>query len=215
VILKLTPVIEFEPGFFQSEDRESPSNNATPQDWADYWKNSLADSSIIDIHPYEECSWFVEVSQLTPEILEILLNKRYRSSLESNKFYSLSGGYMLESEATLLASPHCCGSIKDIREWEEASKWTNIDEMYLWIGHPQLMVSSIDPLNLRIRETYEYNEPEEPKIFTVDRNRLKKAIMDAKKQLDDFNKVLSITISKAYPHLADTAIEVAEHLIYS
>jgi hypothetical protein len=125
------------------------------------------------------------------------------------------GGYVLEEETRFLATPHCCGSIRDIREWEEASNWTNTDEMYLWIGHPQLMVSSIDLQNLRIRETYEYNEPEEPEIFTVNRNQLKTAIIDAKQQLDNFKKVLAISVAKVCPHLADNAIEVSEHLIYS
>jgi hypothetical protein len=216
-MLKLIPVVEFEPGFFKSDDREHPivSNNATPQDWAEYWENSLADSGIVGIDPYWECSFFVEVSQLTPEIVKILLEKRYHRSIESNKFYSLSGGYVLEEGTIFLSTPHCCGSIGDIRGWEDASNWKNTDEMYLWIGHPQLMVSSIDSQHLRIRETYEYNEPEEPEIFTIDRTELKAAIVDAKKQLDDFKKVLSIAVVKVSPHLAENAIEIAEQLIYA
>lgn len=216
-MLKLTPVVEFEPYFFQSKDRESPidSISDTPQDWADYWKNSLADSGILDIDPYWECSWFIEVSKLTPEIVEILLNKRYKSNVESGKFYSLSGGYVLESETTLLATPHCCGSIRDISEWEAASIWTGTDEMYLWIGHPQLMVSSIDDRHLQITETYEYNRPEEPETFIVDRDELKVAIIDAKKQLEKFKQVLSIAVVKVCPHLSENAIEIAEQLIYA
>jgi hypothetical protein len=216
-MLKLIPVIEFEPGFFQSDDRSNPivSNNDTPQDWAEYWKNSLADSGIVGIAPYWKCSFFVEVSQLTPEIVKILLEKRYENSVESNEFYSLSGGYVLEDGTIFLSTPHCCGSIRDIREWEDASNWTNTDEMHLWIGHPQLMVSSTDSQHLQIRETYEYNEPEEPGIFTVDRNELKAAIIDAKKQLDDFKKVLSIALVKVSPHLVNNAIEIAEQLIYA
>jgi hypothetical protein len=90
-MLRLIPVVEFEPYFFKSDNRESPidSNNDEPQDWADYWKNSLADSGILGINPYWECSWFIEVSQLTPEIIEILLNKRYESCIKSSEFYSL------------------------------------------------------------------------------------------------------------------------------
>jgi hypothetical protein len=216
-MLKLIPVVEFEPGFFKSDERENPifSNNDTPQDWAEYWKNSLADSGILGIDPYWECSWFVEVSQLTPEIVKILLEKRYDNSVESNEFYSLSGGYVLEEGTILLSTPHCCGSIRDIREWQDASNWTNTDEMYLWIGHPQLMVSSIDSQHLKITETYEYNRPEEPETFTVDRTELKAAIIDAKKQLDDFKKVLSIAVVKFSPHVAENAIEIAEQLIYA
>jgi hypothetical protein len=216
-MLKLIPVVEFEPGFFKSDDRDNPivSNNDTFEDWSEYWKNSLADSGIMNITPFQEGSWFVEVSQLTPEIVEILLNKRYRSSVKSSKFYSLVGGYVLEEETSLLSTPSCCGSLIDIKDWERASDWTDKDETMIWIGHPWLMVGSIDFQHLQIRETYEYNEPEEPVIFTVDRSQLKTAIIDANKQLNDFKKVLAITVAKVCPHLADNAIEVAEHLIYS
>lgn len=145
-MLKLIPVVEFEPSFFQSPDRENPiySNNDEPQDFADYWKNSLADSGIVGIDPYLEYSWFVDVSRLTPEIVKILLNKRYEYDEESNEFSSLSGGYILEEGTTLLATPHCCGSLIDISEWENACDWTGSDETSLWIGHPWLMVSCID-----------------------------------------------------------------------
>jgi hypothetical protein len=65
-MLKLIPVIEFEPGFFKADDRENPifANNDTSQDWAEYWKNSLADSGILGIDPYWECS-FILSSSLT------------------------------------------------------------------------------------------------------------------------------------------------------
>jgi hypothetical protein len=216
-MLKLIPVVEFEPGFFKSDDREHPivSNNDTPQDWADYWENSLADSGIIGIYPYWECSFFVEVSQLTPAIVKILLEKRYDNSVESNEFYSLSGGYVLEAGTTFLSTPNCCGSIRDIREWEDASNWTNTDEMYLWIGHPQLMVSSIDSQHLKITETYEYERSEDPETFTVDRNELKAAIIEANNQLHEFKQILSIAVAKISPHLAENAIEIAEQLIYA
>jgi hypothetical protein len=216
-MLKLIPVVEFEPGFFQSDDRENPifSNKDTPQDWTEYWENSLADSGIIGIAPYWECSYFVEVSQLTPEIVKILLEKRYENSVESNDFYSLSGGYVLEEGTTFLSTPHCCGSLRDIREWEDGSNWTSMDEMYLWIGHPQLVVSSIDSQHLKITETYEDNRSEDPETFTVDRNELKAAIIDAKKQLDDFKRVLSIAVVKVSPRLTENAIEIAGQLIYA
>ncbi|NJR32859.1 MAG: hypothetical protein HC778_08735 [Chamaesiphon sp. CSU_1_12] len=152
---------------------------------------------------------------MTPETVEILLNKRYKSNVESNEFYSLSGGYVLESESKLLATPHCCGSIRDISEWEAASDWTHTDKMYLWIGHPQLMVSSIDDRHLQITETYEYNRIEDPESFAVDRDELKAAIIDAKRQLEKFKQVLSIAIVKVCPHLAENAIEIAEQLIHA
>jgi hypothetical protein len=216
-MLKLIPVVEFEPTFFQVNEHEMPDGfgDEYSQSSDYYWKNSLADSGIRGIDPYWKGSWFVEISQLTPEVVEILLNKRYEYGRESSEFSALAGGYMLEMETTLLAIPQCCGSLIDIKNWEYASDWIDKDETMLWIGHPWLMVSSIDSQHLQITEIYEYNRPQKSETFTVDRNELKAAIINTKKQLDSFKQVLSIAIVKVSPHFAENAIEIADRLIYA
>jgi hypothetical protein len=216
-MLKLIPVVEFEPTFFQVNRHEIPDGFGDEYSQANdcHWKNSLADSGIRGIAPYWQGSWFVEISQLTPEIVEILLNKRYEYGIESTEFSALAGGYILEEGTTSLAIPQCCGSLIDIKDWEYASDWIYKDETMIWIGHPWLMVSSIDSQYLQIRETYENREPEEADIFTVSRNELKSAIIDTKKQLENFKQVLSIAVAKICPHLAENAIEIAEQLIYA
>ncbi len=108
-MLKLIPVIEFEPGKFQAEDRECDYDD--PNGWNNYWYNSLADSGIIDLEPYERSSWLVETSKLTPEIVEILLKKTHKIEDESITdpeemgIGPLSRGYVLEVSDTLQITP--------------------------------------------------------------------------------------------------------------
>ncbi len=223
--MKLIPVVEFEPFTFQTVEREHPTDYGidNPQSWDDYWRNSLADSGIINIEPYRMRSWFIEASKLTPKIVEILLNKTYKihdktaTSLE--EIGSLSGGYVLEVSKTVQITPQCCGSLEDIEEWETASDWNNTKEMMLWIGHPWLMVSSVSDRHLQIRRTAEYGKPDEPVLITIDRHKLKKAIIVAREQLDIFKQVLLVALPKAFPHLLNdfsspTADKIAEKLIF-
>lgn len=225
--MKLIPVVEFEPFAFQTVERESPidCSNDDPQSWDDYWRNSLADGGITNIEPYEMSSWFVEVSKLTPKIVEILLNITYKvqdktaTSLEEMELGSLSGGYVLQVSKTVQITPQCCGGLEDIEDWETASNWMNTEEMMLWIGHPWLMVSSVDDRHLQIRRTAEYGQPKEPVLITIDRNELKKAIIVAREQLDIFKQVLLVALPNAFSHLLNdspspTADEIAERLIF-
>jgi len=222
--MQLSPVVEFEPFAFQAVARESPTDYDR-QSWDDYWRNSLADSGITDIDPYQRGSWFVEVDKLTSEIVEILLHKTYKvcdrtaTSLEEMISGSLSGGYVFEVSNTVQIMPQCCGDLENIRQWETASNWMKTEEMMLWIGHPWLMVSSIDSQYLQIRRTAEYGEPEEPVLITIDRYELKNAIIVAKEQLDIFKQVLLAALPSVFPHLLDdlrspTANALAERLIF-
>lgn len=222
--MQLIPVVEFEPFAFQAVERESPTDDDR-QSWDDYWHNSLADSGITDIDPYQRGSWFVEVDKLTPAIVEILLHKTYKvcdrtaTNLEEMISGSLSGGYVFEVSNTVQITPQCCGDLADIKGWETASNWMNAEEMMLWIGHPWLMVSSIDDRHLQIRRTSEYGEPEQPVLITIDRHEFKKAIIVAKEQLDIFNQVLVEALPNVFPHLlqdspSPNAKAIAEKLIF-
>jgi hypothetical protein len=224
--MKLVPVIEFAPYNFQSADRQSPGGDDVPQDWADYWRNSLADAGILDIEPYQFGSWLVEASKLTPEVLVKLLQKeeyaidnRTKIDLEEIGVGALSGGYVLEVSATVHVMPQCCGDIGNIKDWEIASEWTNPEETILWIGHPWLEVRSIDERYIEIRRTSESDKSDEPEIITIDRNELKAAIIDTKKQLYKFKQMLLIALPNVFPHLladspSPTANEITELLIY-
>ena len=109
-MLKLVPVIEFEPAFFQVKEHEMPDGFGDEYIQASeyYWRNSLADSEIRGIDPYWQGSWFVAISQLTSDLVKILLNKRYEYGIESREFSALVGGYILEEGTTALAIPQCC-----------------------------------------------------------------------------------------------------------
>jgi hypothetical protein len=221
-MLKLIPVVEFEPSFFQLQEREMPDEF---HKWDNWWKDSIADSGITGLNPYPIGCWSTEITKLTPGIIEIFLNKIYdinnaiKIDLEEIGMGSLRGGYVLEVSDTVRIKPECCGDLGAIKEWDAASDWTNAKEMTLWIGHPWLEVSSIDDRYLKIRRTAEYGEPEEPVIITVNRTELKAAIIDAKKQLDNFKQLLFIALPSIFPHLLNdspspTATEIAELLIY-
>lgn len=215
--MRLIPVIEFEPYRFQSAEREIPDNG---ESWNEYWRDSLADSGIVDIEPYGGGGWMIETHKLTVEILEILLNKTCKASDEAgvnlDEMISLSGGYVLEVAETVFR-PQCCGCLEDIESWETASAWVDAEEMTLWIGHPWLLVSSVDDRYLQIKRTAEYGEPEEPVVTIVDRYELKKAIIVAKEQLDLFRQVVLAVLPNVFPHLlrdspSPTAQEIAARL---
>jgi hypothetical protein len=226
-MLKLIPVIEFSPVYFQKQEHKMPNApaNQLPEEWSIYWKKCLADSGITNIDAYQENSWLIEITKLNPEVVRILLIKRYELGDgfidPIDRLFDLEGGYILEVSEKVKILPECCGSIKDINDWESASNWLNSDETSLWIGHPELMISSIDDWYLQIRRTPPYSalEEDECRIIIVDRYELKAAIIDAKKQLDDFKQLLFIALPSIFPHLLNdlpspTATEIAEVLIY-
>ena len=225
--MKLIPVVEFEPGKFQSEEREGWQSYADdhPSGWNSYWGNSLADSGIIDLEPYESGSWLVETNKLTPEIVTILLKKIYEiddesiTDLEEMGIGTLSGGYVLEISDTVNITPSCCGGLENIKDWEEASDWMGKKTTDLWIGHPWLEVSSIDDRYLQISETSQYGESIGLLTVNVDRYELKAAIVDAKKQLEIFKQIIIITLPTIFPHILQNssspiANEIATILVY-
>ena len=226
-MLQLIPVIEFEPGKFQSEDSElwNMYDDDDPKGWNNYWRNSLSESGITNLEPYETNSWLVETNKLTSEIVEVLLKKTHEieddsiTDPEEMGVGPLSGGYVLEVSDTVQITPNCCGGLENIKDWEEASNWMDTKETDLWIGHPQLYVKSLDCHTLQIRRTAEYGEPEEPVFITIDRHELKAAITDARKQLEIFRQVILFALPNVFPHLfkeysSPLASEIANILVY-
>lgn len=207
--LRLIPVIEFEPGRFQTQAYEYPHGTAEeyPNQWHCYWKNSLADAGIDDLEPYAAASWLVEVAKLTPEIMAIYLNKVEAIDPENNEAGSLAGGYILQADEMEIA-PQCCGSLADISEWEMAADCQQTTASMLWIGHPSLMVSKIDDRYILIAD-------DEDRRFKIDRQELKIAIANAHQQLDNFDRMLLPAVLAAYPHLTSTlALKIIDELIF-
>jgi hypothetical protein len=216
--MKLIPVVEFAPTYYQTKHHEMPdcSGQNCFDEWDTYWKNSLADSGIIGLEPYEKGSWLVETERLLD------YNKALEHMLRNHMLYvdldkvgnvfehvsALPGGYILEITETIQVYPQCCGSLKDISEWKRASEYVDREEATLWIGHPSLMVSAIDQEHLRIRKTAEYHEPAEPVILELKRSDLKTAILDAEKKLSRFQQVLLPILRKIMPENAEEGLKV-------
>jgi hypothetical protein len=207
--LRLIPVLEFEPGRFQTQAYEYPQGTAGeyPQEWHCYWKNSLADAGIGELEPYAVASWLVEVAKLTPEIMTIYLHKVEAIDPENNQAGSLAGGYILQADEIEIA-PQCCGSLADISAWEMAADCQETTATMLWIGHPYLMVSKIDDRHILITD-------DDNRRIKIDRQELKTAIVNARQQLDNFDRMLLPAVLTAYPHLTSTlALKIIDELIF-
>ncbi|MBW4649244.1 MAG: hypothetical protein KME06_11130 [Kastovskya adunca ATA6-11-RM4] len=194
--MNLLPVVEFAPTYYQTKHHAMPecSKWNCCDDWDAYWKNSLADSGIISLEPYAKGLWLVETEELLNhnKAIELMLQKHLIDSKGNIKedFSALYGGYILEINETFQIYPECCGSLKDIHEWKDISKWTDSQETMLWIGHPWLMVSAIEEEYLQFRRTAEYGEPPKPVIFKVKRSDLKLAVAGAEEKLFNFQQFL-------------------------
>ena len=176
--MRLVPVVEVNSQCFQTRDY-------------------LEDAGILEISPYLELDnyWLVEISKLNPEIVKILLDQEsemdYGTMTEYHRMMELDGGYILEVSNSVEILPRCCSDIGTIGGWEEASNWTSSEEMLLWVGHPSLLVSAVDSQYLLIREEDE-DRSVDPLELIINRNELKSAIIDTRKQLDDFSKMITL-----------------------
>jgi hypothetical protein len=162
------------------------------------WRSSLEDAGILAISPYLERAdfWIVEISKLNPEIVKALLGhklqiKDIKLAECENVADMLDGGYILEVSEAVKIFPRCCCDLGNISDWDLASDWMSREEMTLWNGHPELLVSSSDPQHLLIRES-EWDE--ENIEIIVDRHELKAAITEAEQQLADFSKMLLVPV---------------------
>lgn len=178
--MKLVPVVEVNSQCFQI-------------------RNFFEDAGILEISPYLELDshWLVEISKLNFGIVRILLDREsemdYGTMTEYHRMMELEGGYILAVSNYVEILPRCCSDLGTIGGWEEASNWISSEEMLLWVGHPSLLVSAIDSQYLLIREEDE-NRKLDPLELIINRNELKSAIIDSRKQLDDFSKMITLSM---------------------
>ncbi len=170
--MKLIPVIAFDPQYF-------------------------ADAGISRIDPYQKDCWLFEISKFTPEMVNILINEEseidYGTLTTFDRVMELDGGCILKISDAVEILPRCCSDLGNIEGWEEASNWRDSAEMLLWIGHPSLLVSSVNSQYLLIREE-DPVQCVEPIKVTIDRNELKAAIIEARQQLNIFKQMLECEI---------------------
>lgn len=213
--MNLIPVIEFQPGLYSTKDYEIPKYQDF-DGWDKYWKNSLADAGIIGLEAYKKASWFVETEKLIAhsQAIEIIV-KNELADIEPNseldfieQLSSFDGGYILEVDGTNIIYPRCCGRLEDLQEWKDASEFLDNNEKTLWIGHPWLIVSSINQEYIKIREIAECGEPPEPVTFELSRNDLKLSIAQAQNQLAKFYQVALPILKKIIPNNAEEILKV-------
>jgi hypothetical protein len=58
----------------------------------------------------------------------------------------VDGGYIIEVSEAVTITHRCCSDLGNIEEWDKAANWIESVETMLWIGHPWLLVSSIDQM---------------------------------------------------------------------
>ncbi len=169
-MLKLIPVIEFEPSVYRHEKRSSPieSPAEAPQVWAKYWKDSLADSGMGELESFEN-SWFVETSKI---VKEETIRKLIRgwieedgSLLPGDEIGSINGGYILQSDDNVIL-PQCCGDLADIENWQKAIYWQDEKWEEIWIGHPWAYVRYVEG-KLEFTPHYEGNFENSLKILVA------------------------------------------------
>ncbi len=121
--IRLIPVLELEPWVFSTVERPRPSGSVleTPEGWARYWLDSLADSGITGLTPLRPGSWHVQVHQLgDPETLEKILRIHTRdvdgieAPIDAEEIPTLSGGLALLSKGEVLIEPTCCSDLGNL-----------------------------------------------------------------------------------------------------
>lgn len=215
--MKLIPVLELEPSLYAKQHREIPESSERDA-WHSYWKESLADSGIENLEPYEHSSWLVPLdSILEPQIIAAVLNQHLGLTNTRSQDTSLSlderisplpGGYILEIDENTKIRPQCCGTLEDLHNWKHALQSSGADEQTLWIGHPWLMVSSVANEHLRLRETVEYGEPIDLIDIQVEKKNLEQAIQWAEAKLIDFGNRLRPVLKDFFPHEYEQALEI-------
>lgn len=194
--VELIPVLELEPWVFSTVERPRPSGSVleTPEGWARYWLDCLADSGITGLSPLRPASWHVPVHELgDPETMEKILRLRTRDvgSIEAvtdvDEAPILVGGLALLSGGEVLVAPTCCSDLGNLSEWRAAAGYGESDWRMLWIGHPWLSVRYEGRL-LVISEKHESDTPSGR--WAVDAGVLDRAVDAAEVELERFSRRL-------------------------
>jgi hypothetical protein len=131
-MISLIPVIEFEPACYSKRTRELPSvtSRDDPQAWELYWRESLEDSGIDELHPHRAGGWHVPVTELTRSstlraMLDVAFDKvdaTLENDLPMDELPMLPGGYVLGNGWGEI-EPGCCSDFSNIYSWREAVAW--------------------------------------------------------------------------------------------
>lgn len=145
--LSLLPLVSLPPHDFQGA--ENDDQRIGPEDWAAYWKASLAEAGIdeLELAPFGfSC---VDARSLKREsTLRRIISSHYAdlvtwldhgakgpSGALLDNTSSLSGGVVLLVDDEPFVEPGCCASLDDIAGWGALAKHSGPDELTVWAGH--------------------------------------------------------------------------------
>ena len=203
--VRLTPVIELEPGTFSKQDHSMPSGSAKemPDEWGEYWRDSLADSGVSGISPIVPGSWHVSTSDLTSsqleKVLRVILDEwgGISSLNDPDSRPVLNGGLALRSdEQGVFIEPTCCSDLGNTANWKEAASFEGEQWEMLWIGHPWLSMKLQKPW-LLLSDLHETDDPVER--WAVKPDELSRAVAAAEDELSRFSKMIaSVLVNCGY-----------------
>ena len=212
--MRLIPVVEFDAGYYNKQDHQVESYD--DPGWSQrYWKTCLADVGITNLQSFHE-SWHVLLEDIDHDTLVKMLPEHFTDDIASeavdkDHVSSLEGGYVLDWAGKFpYIWPNCCGSLENISGWQEACDWRSGDEYELWIGHPWLLVRSVDEGHLHIRYAEEYGD-DEPFKIVVQRQELSDAIKQVRTRLLRFQVKLVLALEALG---VDDAVQIADILVH-
>lgn len=191
--IKLTPVIELEPGTFSTLLRSSPLGTVKEMtaEWEQYWRACLADSGISGINPIFPGSWHIATTEISSSQLEkylrVVIDGWGGISIlnDPDSKRVLNGGLALSSgDFGIICMPTCCSDLGDIENWKEAASYQGSDWEVLWIGHPYLSMKFRKPW-LLLSDLHESDAPVER--WAVNPNEIGDAVKAAKAELFRFS----------------------------
>lgn len=203
----LAPVIELSSTKFATTKRPSPKGSwaENPDGWRTLWAESLADAGITGLVQMAAGFELVALSQLTPDILRIVLRKVLgRRHRELEELPALAGGFVLQVGSVVIA-PGCCSDLGNFEEWRLAAECTSTDWQMLSIGHPWSHVRATGDL-LHVAEPNEQIQTEGlVAALQVDRADLRVAVARAGAELVHFENLLTPVVAELLPHLSARA----------
>src|SRR5437868_6676648 len=115
-MISLIPVIEFEPARYATRERQPPPITAQhdTQAWEAYWRASLSDAGIDELHPFRPGGWQVPITQLVrPSTLRTILEAQLKHVETADTLATFPGGYILAS-GEIAIGPGCCSDLSTL-----------------------------------------------------------------------------------------------------
>jgi hypothetical protein len=202
--LALEPVIELEPGRFAQRERLFPAQagEEAPDEWDRYWLASLADSGVVGVQPLRPGSWRVRTRELTDSIIleriaRVLLSawEQIDDLVAPDSDPVLSGGFALMAGGRLMLEPTCCGDLRGLDDWQEASEYRGSDWNMVWIGHPWVS-TRFDGDKLLISALHESEPP--VARYSLDPNCLANAVIVARGEAERFSRRLETAVEPIF-----------------